>query len=192
MNCPVNVRHHSIIYGVFFMAKFSADDKLMAVHRYLQGNESYETIGASIGSGSSLVKTWVKQYEENGVEAFEKSYTSYSTEFKLDVLKYMNDYGTSSYETAAIFKIADPSTVRKWRRQFEAHGIDALESKKKGRLSMKKETKKISPKKSSPVEGTVEALQEKIERLEMENAYLKKLNALVQMQEKLQTKSKRK
>ena len=51
--------------------------------------------------------------------------------------------------------------------------------------------KKIS-KKTAPVEGSVEALQAKIERLEMENVYLKKLNALVQMQEKFQAKSKRK
>ncbi|MBT2737758.1 helix-turn-helix domain-containing protein, partial [Bacillus sp. ISL-7] len=157
------------------MAKFSAKDKLAAVQRYLQGNDSYRTIGASIGAASSLVITWVKQYEENGVEAFVKSYTSYSTQFKLDVLKYMNDYGTSPNETAAIFKIADPSLIRKWRRQFEKHGIDALESKKKGRPTMEKEVKKS--KKAKPVEGSVEALQAEVERLRMENAYLKKLKA---------------
>ena len=71
-------------------------------------------------------------------------------------------------------------------------GLDALVPKKKGRPSMKKETKKIESQKPIPAEGSVEALQAKIEHLEMENAYLKKLNALVQMQEKLQTKSKRK
>ena len=57
---------------------------------------------------------------------------------------------------------------------------------------MKKEDEEIESQKSISAEGSVEALQAKIERLEMENAYLKKLNALVQMQEKLQTKSKRK
>jgi uncharacterized protein (UPF0335 family) len=46
---------------------------------------------------------------------------------------------------------------------------------------MKKETKKSKTKKETPtpVDGTLEALQAKIERLEMENAYLKKLNAKV-------------
>jgi transposase len=179
------------------MAKFSAEDKLAAVQRYLQSKDSYRTIGDSIGAHSSLVKTWMRQYEKNGVEAFQKSYTSFSTEFKLDVLKYMNDCGTSPSETAAIFKVADPSTIRKWKRQFEEHGIDALKSKKKGRPSMKKETMKTEtqkPKANQPIPGeeSVEALQSKVERLEMEIAYLKKLNALVQMQEKLQTKSKRK
>ena len=57
MICPVNVRHHSNIYGVFFIGKFSAEDKLAAVQRYLQGNDSYRKIGASIGAHSSLVKT---------------------------------------------------------------------------------------------------------------------------------------
>ena len=57
---------------------------------------------------------------------------------------------------------------------------------------MKEDPKKVEPQKSIPAEGSIEALQAKIERLEMENAYLKKLKALVQVQEKLQTKSKRK
>jgi transposase len=101
--------------------------------------------------------------------------------------------GISSIETAAIFNISSSRLIRKWKIQFEQGGIDALESRKKGRRpSMKKETKKKESMKPVPTEGTVEALQAKIKRLEMENAYLKKLNALVQMQEKLQTKSKRK
>lgn len=54
----------------------------------------------------------------------------------------MIQHGTSTLETAVIFNIADPSTLRKWRRQFETNGFDTLQSKKKGRPSMKKETKK--------------------------------------------------
>ena len=68
-------------------------------------------------------------------------------------------------------------------------GLDALISKKKGRPSMKKE---IESSTNNPAEGSVKELEERIKQLEMENAYLKKLNTLVQMQEKLQTKSKRK
>ncbi len=57
---------------------------------------------------------------------------------------------------------------------------------------MKKESNKMQSKVVVSDEGSLEALQAKIKRLEMENAYLKKLNTLVQMQVKLQTKSKRK
>ena len=53
---------------------------------------------------------------------------------------------------------------------------------------MKKETNK-QPKKV-PVEGSPEALQAEINRLRMENDYLKKLNALVQAKEKSPKKTK--
>ena len=82
---------------------------------------------------------WVKQYEHNGVEAFVKRYTNYTQQFKLDVLNYMIENGTSLIETAAIFNIPAPSTIIDWKKQFETQGIDALQSKKKGRPSMKKD-----------------------------------------------------
>ena len=130
----------------------------------------------------------MKQYEYNGVEAFNKQYTNYSSQFKLDVLNYMIEHGTSLNETAAIFGIAAPSTISVWKKQFETQGFDALQSKKKGRPSMKKETNKQS--KQAPVEGSPEALQAEINRLRMENEYLKKLNALVQAKEKSPKKTK--
>lgn len=66
------------------------------------------------------------------VEAFIKSYTNYTPQFKLDVLNFMIEHGTSLNETAAIFRIAAPSTIIKWRKQFVTKGFDALQSKKKG------------------------------------------------------------
>jgi transposase len=167
------------------MVKFNTEDKLEAIQRYLQGNDSYHTIGDSIGATHYTIMNWVKQYEQHGVEAFNKSYTAYSVEFKLDVLNYMNNHGTSPNETAAIFNITSPALIRKWRTQVETKGIDALESKKKGRNTMKKKKEKITP-----VEGSVEALQAEIQDLRMEIAYLKKLNALVQNKETLQKKTK--
>ncbi len=169
------------------MAKFSPEDKLSAVLRCLDGKETHASIATSIGAHKSMIGVWVIQYEQNGAEAFGKSYTSYTARFKLDVLNYMITHGTSPNETAAIFQIPSPGLIRKWRIQFLSRGIDALKPKKKGRPTMKKENKNVAL-----VEGSVEALQQEVERLRMENAYLKKLNALVQSKEKLQTKTKRK
>ncbi|GIO35139.1 hypothetical protein J2TS6_62800 [Paenibacillus albilobatus] len=53
---------------------------------------------------------------------------------------------------------------------------------------MKKESNKR--KNQEVVEGSVEALHAEVERLRMENAYLKKLNALVQTKEKSPNKTK--
>ena len=100
----------------------------------------------------------------------------------------MIENGTSLNETAAIFGIASQSAIRQWRKQFESKGFDALQSKKKGRPSMKKETN--TQLKQTPIEGSPEALQAEINRLRMENEYLKKLNALVQAKEKSPKKTK--
>ena len=170
------------------MAKFSAEEKLEAVNRAINGKESYLSIAKSMGVDGKAIHKWVKQYEYNGVEAFIKSYTNYTPQFKLDVLNYMIEQGTSLNETAAIFGIAAPSTIIQWRKQFETHGFDALQSKKKGRPSMKKDSNKQP--KQTPVEGSPEALQAEIDRLRMENEYLKKLNALVQAKGKSPKKTK--
>ena len=77
-----------------------------------------------------------------------------------------------------------------WQRKMEVGGIEALEPKQKGRLSMKK--KSIKQSKQAPAQGPVEALEARIKQLEMENEYLKKLNALVQNKEKSPNKTKHK
>ena len=173
------------------MSKFKTEDKIQIVLRYLEGNESFGKIEEEVRVSKTIISGWVRLYEQHGMEAFIKSYTNYSGEFKLNVLNYMNETGTSSYDTAAIFNISSPGMVRNWRKAFETGGIDALQSKKKGRPSMKK-VSKINKEQQLPVEGSIEALRAENDRLRMENAYLKKLNALVREQEKLQTKSKRK
>lgn len=170
------------------MAKFTAEEKLDAALRYLNGKESCREIGKSIGVGHESIVQWAKQYEYHGVQAFLKPYTNYTEQFKLDVLHYMAEHGTSLHETAAIFNIATHSTIRAWKRLFEMQGLDAFQSKKKGRPSMEKESNKQL--KQALVEGSIEALQARIKQLEMENDYLKKLNALVQAKEKSPKKTK--
>ncbi|WP_203364743.1 IS3 family transposase [Bacillus sp. REN10] len=152
------------------MSKYTVDDKLKAVERYLTSKESYQTIAESMGTVKSSVITWVKLFEAQGIEGFNKDYTSYSSQFKLDVLNFMNETGASLRETASTFNISSPGTIYKWDQLLKTEGLGALEPKKKGRPSMKKKTNKLAP-----TEGSVEALQAKIERLEMENAYFKKV-----------------
>ncbi len=54
----------------------------------------------------------------------------------------MIENGTSLFETAAIFNIPAHLTIIVWKKQLEAQGIDALQSKKnEGRPSMKKRVK---------------------------------------------------
>jgi transposase len=173
------------------MAKFTAQEKIQAVKRYLEGTEGHKTIAGTIGVTPGVFLNWIRQYQYHGERALIKSYTTYSVEDKLKIINYMNEHGTSIRETAAIFNIPTHSTLSKWKNQFETEGVDALIPSKKGRPLMRKENQKES-KKQAPVEGSLEALQAEVERLRMENAYLKKLNALVQNKEKTPNKTKRK
>ncbi|MFF2910088.1 transposase, partial [Paenibacillus sp. NPDC057934] len=81
------------------MTKFSIDEKLQAIMRYKNGSESLKIIAKSIEVHHSVFFNWIRQYEHHGEEAFIKGYTSYSAQDKLDVLNYMNEYGTSVRET---------------------------------------------------------------------------------------------
>ncbi|MGE8078361.1 hypothetical protein [Peribacillus loiseleuriae] len=43
------------------MAKFTTEDKIATVERYLEGKESFRTIGTSIGATEGIVRNWVNQ-----------------------------------------------------------------------------------------------------------------------------------
>lgn len=87
---------------------------------------------------------WLKLYELHGDEGFRNTYTNYSVPFKLDVLNYMVQSGSSLMDTAALFKISSYTIVYTWQKQMEVGGLDALESRQKGRPSMKKQSTKQS------------------------------------------------
>jgi len=106
------------------LSKFTAEEKLQAFQRYLNGNESYKEIEQSIGVNKKSIFIWVKQYEHNGLNAFIKRCTNYTQQFKLGVLNFMIENGTSLTETAATFNIPAPSTVLVWRRQLETQGLN--------------------------------------------------------------------
>ena len=103
-----------------------------------------------------------------------------------EVIRYQNT--NDSVEEIAKSIDAAQSVVRNWRIQLKTSGMDALFFKKKGRPFMKKDSNKQP--KQAPIEGSTEALQARIKQLEMENEYLKKLNALVQAKGKSPRKTK--
>lgn len=171
------------------MAKFTEVEKILIVKKYLDGTEGIKKIASTVGVHHTVLLNWVKQYELHGDKAFKKRYTNYSVQYKLDVLNYMNENGTSIRETAAIFNIPTYLTIVKWKNDLENIRINALQPKKKGRQSMKQENKKQT--KNTPTEGSVEALQTELERLRMENVYLKRLNTLVQNKGRSPNKTKK-
>jgi len=78
------------------MGKVSVEQRLQAVQRYLNGYETMIEIAKDTGVTVQVVSEWVRRYQKNGVETFLRSYTKYSADYKMNVLNYMNETGTSS------------------------------------------------------------------------------------------------
>ena len=171
------------------MSKHSTQFKLEVVNDYLKGG-SYLRVANTYGIHTTDVCKWVLAHQLHGPSSLQdRSYQQYTPEFKLLVLEHMRAYGASPRSTSAHFNIASPSTILVWRRLYNEGGITALEPKPKGRPSMPKrhEIQALLAKPSS--ELTPEELLRKLHYLEVENAYLKKLQALAQ-QKYLANKSK--
>ena len=167
--------------------KYSDEFRLKVVLEYLSGQSGgFGTIANRYGIHHSIVKKWVHKYELHGTEGLFKAPGSYSGEFKIYVVEYMHAKNMSLKETSHYFCIPSDTTVAKWERIYYEEGPDALLEDRRGRKNMGK--KNISKPKKNVNEN--EDLLAEVQRLRMENEYLKKLNALVLEREKSEQKKK--
>lgn len=167
------------------MKKYPIAVRLLAVNEYRKNKEGIRTIAERYAVSKSTLHRWITKFDKYDEFAFRQDFTNYPNEFKMDVLNYIIEAGASIDEAALAFKIADASIIEDWKHSFEQERIDALKPQLKEHQSMKNHINKSKVKNSS-TEGTEKALRAEIERLRMENAYLKKLNALVRKKGKLQ------
>jgi transposase len=104
----------------------------------------------------------------------------------------MWDNELSFGQTAAAFNIRNHAAVGKWERSYREGGFDALIPRPRGR-SKQMSTPTTKPEPSPDDEKrTREELLAELNQLRMENAYLKKLRALVQARQKATPPTKRK
>jgi transposase-like protein len=173
------------------MGKFTPEDKLQSAQRYLNELVSYRDLANQVGVDHSVLRYWVMLVKHHGDQAFSFPYTNYTPAFKLRVIQFIKESNYSIREASAIFHIPDPCMVRRWMKKWEIGGEDALELKEKGPSTMTSRNQKKSTKKENSSNQSLEEMKKELEYLRMENAYLKKLRALVQ-EEESPKKSKRK
>jgi len=159
------------------MAKYSYEQKHEAVLGVIEKGLSFSAAGEIVGVSKWNVQKWVRLYNEHGVEGLVRKNGTYDGQFKISVIEYMHANHLSVIETTAKFGIPSHSTVQKWERIYYEEGRDALFRDNRGRAKISGEKK---PKKSKLNKNFEEDLIAECQRLRMENAYLKKLNALVQ------------
>lgn len=123
---------------------------------------------------------WVSFYKTYGeIGLLPRINQSYSTEFKLKVLKTIEKESLSLMAAGLRFNIPNISLILKWKKDFANFGIEGLQSKQKGRPISMSDYKRKKSKSDKPLTREEELLKEN-ERLRCENELLKKLQALIQ------------
>lgn len=100
------------------------EEKLRAVHEYLQGGLSLRDIARNIarkyGVGDTSVRKWISKYNAGGDAALLPNHTKkhYSKSFKQEVIQaYLAGEGSYS-ELCVRYNIPSFDTVRKWVLQY--------------------------------------------------------------------------
>lgn len=171
------------------MSKHNAQFKLKVIQDYLKSG-GYLRVANLYGIHTTDARKWVMAHEYHGSSSLDRrAHQHYTPDFKMEVLTYMSAHGLSPRQAAAHFNIASSSTILVWQRLYNEGGITALEPKPRGRSSMPKrhEIQALLAKPSEQL--TPQELLLKLHYLEVENAYLKKLQALAQ-QKHLASKNK--
>ena len=143
----------------------------------LEENMSFGSVANSLGINKGDLQYWTNLYKIHGPDSFQKSGNNkYTGEFKLQVIEYMHINQISCRSAAAHFGIRNQSTVSIWKKIYHEKGpAGLLNKKRKGRPPKMEKTK---PKNPLPIEKEEDLITE-VQRLRMENEYLKKLQALV-------------
>ena len=162
------------------MSKYTFEEKCEAVQRVLDGM-SIRDSARIMGVDMTLVRNWFHLYENHGWDLLKNGGASYDGAFKVMVVEYMHSNHLSCASTAAYFGIKNKSHVAKWERIYYEEGPEGLlKCKPRGRPPKGMEKKKSVSQKKDLSEATKEDLIAEVQRLRMENEYLKKLRALVQ------------
>lgn len=175
------------------MKKYTEQFKQTVVHDYLSGHEGFRALSLRYGvPNRSLIERWVIAYRLHGDAGLRKKRVRYDADFKLSALCHMWENQLSITQTAARFDIRRHSTVGDWERAYREGGIDALApaSTKRSKKMTLPTTKPEVP--AGEDTRSREELMAELAYLRMENAYLKKLRALVQAKEASAAQKKRK
>lgn len=166
---------------------YSTELKLEIVERYLKGDIGIKKLAQEYHVSYGDIQKWRDAYQGHGVEGLSTTRRTYTGEFKASVVEYMHNTGASTRRTAAHFNIPSFRAVSQWERIYYGQGEDALFKEQGGRAS--KMGKKRPRKPKTNIETNEDLLAE-VQRLRMENEYLKKLNALIQKRERSEKPTK--
>lgn len=157
------------------MTKYSHEFRIRLVME-VESGQSISTVARVHSIPRKNLQRWISVYEHGGIKQLMSTKKHYSQEFKISAIEYLWQHHLSYRQAAAELGIPNEGILHKWEKRYLAMGSTGLQATKKGRPpKMPKKSEK--PKQDLTREQELEAENT---QLRMENAYLKKLNALVQ------------
>ncbi|MFV8394128.1 transposase [Flavobacterium sp. LB2P6] len=164
--------------------KYDYTFKLECIKLVLEQHYSCTYVANQRGLNKSNIRKWVGFYKEYGaLGLLAKKNQSYSVPFKLKVLKSIDKDLMSLRDVSIKFNIPDTGIIVKWKKYFANFGLVALQPKPRGRPKSMNTNKRKKRKSDKPLTREEELLLE-IEALRCENELLKKLQALIQAEER--------
>jgi transposase len=172
--------------------KYEEEFKLATVERYLQGTDGYERFAKKCGLAKHTLRIWVLRYRKHGAAGLARKTGRYDADFKMSVIRHMWENALSYTQAAAVFNVRNVSSVAAWERRYRDGGALALDPPRKiSCTGMQAPTSKPDPLPEDDKRSREDLLKE-LEYLRMENAYLKKVDALVQAKQNSNAQKKRK
>lgn len=159
--------------------RYDEEYKLLVVQQCLHEGTSLREVARQHGLDHSLVRRWRDRYRQHGTLGRRGTYRHSSAAFKRAVLERLWRDGLSHRQAAALFDIREDGAIGRWERQYHSGGLSALAPKRKGRRPMPQKPPSPPPEPLSDEERSHEELLKELAYLRAENAYLKKLDALI-------------
>lgn len=161
------------------MKEYTADFKLRVIMDVRNSMGAKSDIYQKYGIPKQTVRKWEKLYDLYGEAGLEEKHkrATYSGTFKQTVVEDMRNNDLSQHEVSLKYQVGR-TQIQNWERIYLQEGPEGLYIERRGRSSTGRPPKVLDKK-------VEEDLIAENQRLRMEIAYLKKLNALVREKERL-------
>lgn len=112
---------------------------------FLAGEGGAKSLARPWSVPEEKIRTWVSHYRLHGVNGLRPKRSTYSAQFKLQVLCHQDREQLFSRQVAAIYDIRNPNQIVVWRRNLDQGRLQAVENEEEERPRMKPERRSAAP-----------------------------------------------
>jgi transposase len=161
--------------------KFTDEERRRMLEEVLVEGQKIQKVSDKYQIKYQQLYLLVQRARQNGIDSVlhQNTVKHYSAEFKLEVVRHVLD-GTSQAKTAVLYNVHQ-SVVGLWCMKYAEKGIEGLSDTRRPKLLKEDRPEADSPKRKKRVhtEREYQELEKRLRHAEMENEFLKKLDALV-------------